>query len=222
MDCRYCGQSIIVPEATPERIERAENLLRDQPDFIVTPMQPTPFDHPLSEREINALARKATYLPLDQMDFSGYPIATIPSRILACIVDQCALLICVAMGLLGVVWLAKCGWVEDPLATWRTNGTLSTSAFVLMNSLSMMLVVGQWLLLSTSGQTIGKKLMMIRVVTTEGQVPGFMRAVVLRNWVRNLLYLIPMSWLVDYLFILGESKRAGHDWISCTKVVALA
>lgn len=213
---------MLVPEATPERVARAEALMADQPDFLDEPVKQPEFDRPLSDREIDELARRESTLPIEQMDFSGYPNASLVARFLAGLVDQFALVITFVLGFFMVMAMAKQGMAENPIDAIRNHGQLSLGTLILLHCIPMMLVAIQWVLLATSGQTLGKKLFMIRIVGTEGRIPGFVRAVVLRNWVRNLLYMIPLAWLVDCLFVLGESKRAGHDWIAGTKVIAIA
>ncbi len=219
--CRNCGNDILVPEATPERIARAEALLTEQPELIEQPEVPREqFDRKLSDREIQELVRKESYVPLDQMDFSGYPLASLGSRFFASIVDQFLMVGAFLLSLVMVMVMAKQGMAENIFETMRNQRSLSIGTLILLNCLPMMLAAIQWVLLSTSGQTLGKKLFMIRIVTTSGSLPGFVQAVVLRNWVRNLLYMIPLAWLVDCALALGESKRAGHDWIAGTMVVA--
>lgn len=233
-ECRNCGQDIVVPEATPERIARAEALLAEQPELIEqtsassgsrqvggSSSARSEFDRVLSDQEILELARKESYVPLDQMDFSGYPTASLIARFLASTVDQFLLLGAYILGFVMVVAMSKYGMAESPFESFRHERALPLATIVLIHCLPGMLAAIQWVLLSTAGQTIGKKLFMIRIVTTSGQLPGFVQAVVLRNWVRNLLYMLPLAGIIDCLFVLGDSKRAGHDWIAGTKVIAV-
>lgn len=220
-ECRNCGSNILVPEATPDRIARAEALLAEQPEIIEQPAASREqFDRQLSDREIQELVRKESQVPLEQMDFSGYPMASLFSRFLASTVDQFLMGGAFLLSFVMVMIMSKQGMAENIFETIRNQRSLSTNTLILLNCLPAMLAAIQWVLLSTSGQTIGKKLFMIRIVTTSGRLPGFVQAVVLRNWVRNLLYMIPLAWLVDCALALGESKRAGHDWLAGTMVVA--
>ena len=217
--CRHCAHEILVPEATPERIARAEALLAEQPELMQQPAEPS-FDRALSDREIQELARKESQVPLDQMDFSGYPTASLVARFLASMLDQFLIVMAYVMSFVMVLVMAKQGMAENIFETLRYHRNLGIGTLILLNCVPAMLVMIQWVLLSTSGQTLGKKLFMIRIVTIDGKLPGFLQAVVLRNWVRNLLYMIPLAWLVDCCFALGDSKRAGHDWIAGTQVVS--
>ena len=218
--CRHCQKELTVPEATPERIARAEALIASQPELLepAAPVAPQ-VDPQLSDQQVIQLMRKES-AGSDQMDFVGYPTASLVARFLAMMIDQFLYFVSLVMGIVLLVAMAKMRLTDNPIETYRLTHHFSLSSMILTFNFTAMLVASQWVLLSTSGQTIGKKLMMIRVVTIDGKLPGFLQAVVLRNWVRNLLYMIPFAWLVDCLFALSDSKRAGHDWIAGTHVVA--
>lgn len=82
------------------------------------------------------------------------------------------------------------------------------------------LVAYQIYLLSTLGQTIGKKLMNIRIVKCDsGGNGGFLPNVLLRTIVNGILAFIPLYALVDVLFIFREDRRCIHDMIAGTRVV---
>lgn len=232
--CRHCGQDILVPEATPERIARAEALLAEQPDLLEQPATSdsaspandrsavrAKFDRVLSDQEILELARKESYVPLEQMDFSGYPTASLVARFLASMVDQFLLVVTYALGMVMVALMARYGLAVNPFEYYRVHHTFPIGTVILVHCLPAMFAATQWVLISTSGQTLGKKLFMIRIVTTTGRLPGFIQGVVLRNWVRNLIYMLPFAGLIDCLCVLGESKRAGHDWLAGTTVIAV-
>jgi uncharacterized RDD family membrane protein YckC len=78
-------------------------------------------------------------------------------------------------------------------------------------------------LLTLRGQTLGKKVLGLRVVDHDGSNPGFVRAVALRQVVPGLLAGVPILGmlfaLVDLLCIFGEERRCLHDWLAGTKVV---
>jgi uncharacterized RDD family membrane protein YckC/predicted RNA-binding Zn-ribbon protein involved in translation (DUF1610 family) len=88
------------------------------------------------------------------------------------------------------------------------------------------LVIYQWVLLSTKGQTIGKRWLKIRIVRYDDGGPvGFGKAVALRSWVPGLIGNIPMVGpffsLADPLFIFSAERRCLHDLIAGTKVVCV-
>lgn len=222
--CRNCGQKLTVPEATLERIENANALLRDNPELLNAPEekqeQEIDFFRVPQQREMLQLARQTSYVPLGQMDFSGYPLASIMARLIASIVDGILSVVSIVAGLYFMLWLSKHGYIVLPRQEQINNNQIGLSVYISFFSFLSILTLVQWYLLSSSGQTIGKKLCMIRIVTQSGQTPGFVRAVVLRNWVRHLMSCIPFFSLIDVLFIFSDSRRCLHDWFAGTKVIS--
>lgn len=84
-------------------------------------------------------------------------------------------------------------------------------------------VVYQFVLLYRSGQTVGKKIVGIRIVRSDGSRASFPRLLFLRYGVPTLIGMIPyVGWifsLADPLFIFGESRRCLHDMLADTIVV---
>jgi uncharacterized RDD family membrane protein YckC len=74
-----------------------------------------------------------------------------------------------------------------------------------------------------NGQTIGKKLLNIKVVRKDGSRASFGRIFGLRYLLNSLIGFIPLLGglyaLVDVLFIFGAEKRCCHDYIADTIVV---
>ena len=90
--------------------------------------------------------------------------------------------------------------------------------------LFLVLAIYQLVIISRDGQTIGKRIMKIRIVKYEDNSnPGFVHAVLLRGFVNGLIGGIPLVGpiysLADLLFIFGEEHRCLHDLIASTKVV---
>jgi uncharacterized RDD family membrane protein YckC len=90
---------------------------------------------------------------------------------------------------------------------------------------SLALNIYQWVIISQYGQSIGKRLMNIRIVKFDSrQPPGFVYGVLLRLWVNGILSGLPCGigivyTLVDLLFIFREDRRCVHDLIAQTVVV---
>ncbi len=83
------------------------------------------------------------------------------------------------------------------------------------------ILVFQMYLLSKDGQTIGKKVMDIRIVKVDtGENRGFVTNVLVRTILNGLIGIIPLYGLIDILFIFRGDKRCIHDLIAGTKVVA--
>jgi uncharacterized RDD family membrane protein YckC len=93
-------------------------------------------------------------------------------------------------------------------------------ALILMGVFGMMV---QAALLSNDGQTIGKKLLKIKVVRADTERNGgFVTNVVLRAVVNGLLSLTGIYFVVDSAFILFRNRLCLHDYIAGTKVVRSA
>jgi len=91
--------------------------------------------------------------------------------------------------------------------------------------LALLIAAGvQIYLLTTRGQTMGKKLIGIKIVNFDDESnPGFVKACLLRGFVNGLIASIPMVGpvysLVDVCFIFREDRRCIHDLLAGTKVV---
>ncbi len=85
---------------------------------------------------------------------------------------------------------------------------------------SLALLVVQLVLVSKRGQTLGKRLLGIRIVLKDTlQNGGFVVNVLKRGFLNGLLSLIPGYFLVDCLFIFRENRRCLHDLIAGTVVI---
>jgi uncharacterized RDD family membrane protein YckC len=83
-------------------------------------------------------------------------------------------------------------------------------------------VITAWLV-ATNGQSIGKRLVGIKIVRTDGSRASFARIFLLRNVVNFLPTLLPyvglLYQLIDPLFIYQESRQCLHDKLADTIVV---
>jgi uncharacterized RDD family membrane protein YckC len=135
------------------------------------------------------------------MDFEA-PLAERGTRLGASIVDGmlflAAIVVVAVVGAAGGEELAIAGGVL---------GYLAMAAF-------------QWYLIATTGQSLAKKWLGIRIVKLDGSLPGFVNGVVLRVWVLGVvstfLGFLP---LIDALLIFGDERRCLHDHIASTKVI---
>lgn len=75
------------------------------------------------------------------------------------------------------------------------------------------------MLVARTGQTMGKRLLEIRVVRSDGSPASLGRIFWLRNFVNALLGVIPPYWIIDHLLIFGERRQCIHDLIADTIVV---
>jgi len=101
---------------------------------------------------------------------------------------------------------------------------LAIGGFALI-ALALIILLGfQIYLLATRGQTIGKRLMDIKIVNfADESNPGFVKAFLLRVFVNGLIGAVPVVGfaysLVDICFIFRDDRRCLHDLIAGTKVV---
>jgi len=83
--------------------------------------------------------------------------------------------------------------------------------------------VVQCYLIATSGQSIAKRILGIRIVRQDGSPVNFVHGVVLRSWLMAFLTNIPLFGafigLVDALMIFGHERRCLHDRIASTDVI---
>lgn len=105
------------------------------------------------------------------------------------------------------------------------NSTASLVAVVAVSVLLTLVLIGyQVWLLTTLGQTIGKKTMGVRIVLiADDSNGGFVVNVLLRGVLTLVLSAIPVAGpifaLADVLFIFKEDRRCLHDLIAGTRVV---
>jgi len=100
---------------------------------------------------------------------------------------------------------------------------MSGALGVLLLGILVCAAVQTWML-TVRGQTVGKRLLGIRIVRVQDDAnPGFVHAVLLRSFVPILIRAIPVFglgfWLVDVGCIFRADKRCLHDLIAGTKVV---
>ena len=86
------------------------------------------------------------------------------------------------------------------------------------------LMIAQTYYLVKVGQSLGKKVIGIKIVRTDDEkVPGFAKVIILRSFIPGLIGAIPYAgWvfvLVDYLFIFRDDRRCLHDLLAQTRVV---
>ena len=84
------------------------------------------------------------------------------------------------------------------------------------------LVIFCWLTLRSvarTGQSIGKKMVGIKVVRSDGSPASLGRIVWLRNILNGVIAIIPVYGFVDSLFIFSESRQCLHDKIADTIVI---
>jgi uncharacterized RDD family membrane protein YckC len=78
----------------------------------------------------------------------------------------------------------------------------------------------QLALLTSDGQTLGKKALKVRIVREDtDENGGFMTNVLMRGIVNGVISITGVYAVVDVLFILMQNRRCLHDYLAGTKVV---
>jgi uncharacterized RDD family membrane protein YckC len=78
--------------------------------------------------------------------------------------------------------------------------------------------------IATTGQSLGKRVLRMKIVRADGQPVGFGRGVLLRCWLVYLVtVLVPFGlgfilYFVDALFLIRADRRCLHDLIADTRV----
>jgi uncharacterized RDD family membrane protein YckC len=152
--------------------------------------------------------------------FVEAPLADRGTRLAAILMDTLAVVLACTPGLL---------MIEGPTKL-PVDTRAITDVIPLLGIGFLGMQACQVILLSTYGQTVGKLLMRIRIVSKPtGEPVGFMRAVLLRAIVPGTLFgftdwlISPIAFgvllIVNIVFIFGPDRRCLHDYIAGTKVV---
>lgn len=151
---------------------------------------------------------------VDEVDDSEKPLASRWARLGASIIDS------IIMMLILVPTMYFTGGFEGVLEG-REPGFVYMFGMGIL-SLVIYLVIN-YRLLVTNGQTIGKKVLEIKIVDLNGNRPAFQPQLLIRYAVYLLPGQIPfvgqLFSLVNVLFIFTAEKRCIHDLVAKTKVV---
>jgi uncharacterized RDD family membrane protein YckC len=102
---------------------------------------------------------------------------------------------------------------EPPMGLMITVSAINFAVFLLLHGY----------FLKTNGQTIGKKLLGIRIADLDGGVPPIGRLILCRILPVSLVSFIPVVGrflpLVDVLFIFRSDRRCIHDLLAGTRVL---
>lgn len=105
----------------------------------------------------------------------------------------------------------------------RVDKTAGAIGMLLMLAVFIALIVVNLVLLHRHGQTLGKRIVGIRILRIDGSRCELWRIIVLRVIAAGLLQAIPfIGWivfLVDSLLIFGDERRCLHDIFADTMVV---
>ena len=153
----------------------------------------------------------------------GSNLADRGSRFVAALIDGLLGALCMIPGII-IIFTSAASIDPQSLASPTAMIHFALAGFVVMMLGLLGYQIGMAFMIASSGQTIGKKAMGIRIVLYEnGKLPGVVNGWVLR-WlvpfaIGQVPYIGSLFGLVDILFIFGEEKRCIHDLIASTKVV---
>ncbi len=117
----------------------------------------------------------------------------------------------------GFIILISAGILSTPN---QPNIALLIGGFATLGGTLLLLLAIQIYLLVTRGQSIGKKLLSIKIVNFEdGANPGFVKVFLLRAVVNGFIGVVPFYALADSLFIFRDDQRCLHDLLANTVVV---
>ena len=215
--CSYCGTENTVPEATPDRIARAENVS----DEVLKPSaQPLLLrDAPMSDAEIRQEVKRQMYVPPGEMQSLSGVASSRVKRFCGALIDSLLVAVAIGIGVMFMALLVSNGYLNEQAMQSKEMNLDQLNGLAVLYFPAMVLVLIQWNMISVYGQTIAKKLLGMRIVNDSGRSPGFFQGVIMRNWLRNVLGMIPFFSFIDVIFIFGDSHRCLHDYISGTYVV---
>lgn len=155
------------------------------------------------------------YAPPNEVGMAGggrTEIAAVSSRFAGYLVDVLFLSAGIGVGIGIVVGIAA---VSD-------SDAAAIIAMIVLGLCSLVPVIINAVLITKSGQTVGKKLVGIRIVMDgTNQLPGFLHGWLLRSFIGFFLLsqFVPFYGLVNALMIFSENARMVHDRIAGTIVV---
>lgn len=146
-------------------------------------------------------------------------------RFLAQLLDNVIGIACILPGAIMIgIAAARAGLgAGGNLSQIATAAGFGAGVVVACFALLVLFVVQLWMLV-TRGQTIGKRVLGVRIVSFENEAnPGFVKVFLLRGVVPALIGSVPyVGWiftLIDYCFIFRDDRRCLHDLIAGTKVI---
>jgi uncharacterized RDD family membrane protein YckC len=152
------------------------------------------------------------------------PLATLGQRLAAALIDILTALIGYTPLILGIGLDAVTKILENPEAIKTLEINPNWPLVGLALAILFTLLIVNLVMLGKYGQTIGKRLMGIRIVDVERDVnPGWVRTILLRSVANSLIASVPLVGgfysIVDVLFIFGKDRRCIHDLIATTRVI---
>jgi uncharacterized RDD family membrane protein YckC len=121
------------------------------------------------------------------------------------------------------------GNIVDTLIAWPVllyAMVIEDRTLVLIGgAIGLMVSFFQWYLITTTGQSIAKRMFGMQIIRTDGSAVDFRTGVMLRSWLPGLIGAIPtvgiFFGLADGAAIFGKDSQCIHDRIADTQVIDL-
>ncbi|GMR21865.1 MAG: hypothetical protein BMS9Abin37_0185 [Acidobacteriota bacterium] len=169
----------------------------------VVPVMPVINDNPYQAPQSAIPARNALDTPSDVLAGRG-------ARLAAVLIDYLCMVAVSIPGFAGFLYVETTGANAAAM-------DLVTIAFAI--GLGILGAI-QGIYIVRDGQTVGKKMMKIRIVDhVDGHIPTWPRILGMRYILNMALRQVPFYFLVDALLIFGKDQRCIHDHLAGTKVV---
>ncbi|HEY0005018.1 MAG TPA: RDD family protein [Pyrinomonadaceae bacterium] len=217
--CPQCG---LVNWASAEACKRCRVALQASYEYAAQAAMPVPtapigFQPPAV---YNPYPSYADYWPGPAgYDTNPLELASRSSRFVASLIDDVCIIAVIIVSLLLLFIASSASGGQG-----QRDDTPFILFFVVMMLGILAIAIVQLYFLCKDGQTIGKKLLNIRIVKVEtGENGGFTTNALMRGIVPNLIgsvpYIGPLFHLVDALFIFREDHRCIHDHLAGTCVI---
>jgi uncharacterized RDD family membrane protein YckC len=141
-------------------------------------------------------------------------LANAGTRFVAKFIDQMMFFALLVVGLLAITPTKHNGSFEDE----------QIGLAILASAVAPILLCSfQWYLIATTGRSLGKRWLGIKIVKTDGSRVNFVSGVVLRAWVPFAIAFFPciggLFSIVDALSVFRDDRRCLHDQFAGTKVI---
>lgn len=157
----------------------------------------------------------------DINDVGDMELAGRGTRLGAVIIDSLIIMVPLLLAIVPVMMAAGAAGAGLGGADAFGVGAIIAIAIGSLGFLALFIV--NLVMLHRTGQTIGKRLLNVKIVRTDGSRAGLTRIFFLRMFVPGLIGGLPFIGyvfsIVDPLFIFQESRRCVHDLIADTIVV---
>jgi uncharacterized RDD family membrane protein YckC len=158
-----------------------------------------------------------------QARVDDYVLADRGTRLGAVLIDGLLSVASLLPGFVLLVALAGFDNLDPARMLRRMDDSLMFAGIAVMVLMALSFQIYQWYLISTTGQSLAKRWLGIKIVRLDGSDVGFVNGVILRGWVIGAIGNIPLVGgliaLINPLMIFGEERRCLHDHIAGTRVI---